>query len=214
MRRSVRRGSGSGRLLVLCYALAVVLWLVYCFVHSAVALNEKANGRMRSLTLSPEDFTRESFVSYDESEWDDPPEEGENWYLSTDNDSHLFWEGEIYLERVRLDAWHYLPPGSVALYYLKPGQTDYSEAQKVFARVTGDGQYTFDLGGVLVSGLRIDPDNVGGVPTQFTGVQLNPPAFWVEDFLPDGGQWLVLLFGPALVAAFLRLLHQVIRGDL
>lgn len=212
--KGFRRSSGSGRLLVLCYALAVVLWLVLCFVHCAVVLNEKANGRMRSLSLSPADFTRESFVSYDESEWDNPPEEGENWYLSTDNDSHLIWTGEIYLESVRLDARHYLPPGSVALYYLKPGQTDYSETQKVFAKVSGDGQYTFDLGGILVSGLRIDPDSVGGVPTQFTGVQLNPPTFWVDAFLPDGGQWLVLLFAPALAAAFLRLGRQLIRGDL
>ena len=46
-----------------------------------------------------------------------------------------------------LDAAHRLPPGGVALYYLKPGQTDYSEAQKVYAKVTAPGVYTFDLGG-------------------------------------------------------------------
>lgn len=46
-----------------------------------------------------------------------------------------------------LDAAHRLPPGGVALYYLKPGQTDYTEAQKVYAKVTAPGVYTFDLGG-------------------------------------------------------------------
>ena len=75
-----------------------------------------------------------------------------------------------------LDAAHRLPPGGVALYYLKPGQTDYTEAQKVYAKVTAPGVYTFDLGGQWVTGLRIDPDSVGGVPTLFTGIDLNPPS--------------------------------------
>lgn len=64
----------------------------------------------------------------------------------------------------------------MALYYLKPGQTDYSEAQKVYAKVTAPGVYTFDLDGQWVTGLRIDPDSVGGVPTLFTGIDLNPRA--------------------------------------
>ena len=71
-----------------------------------------------------------------------------------------FW---VSLETVELDAVHYLPSGSVALYYLRPGQTEYSETHKVFARVSGENQYTFDLGGLTVTGLRIDPDSVGGV---------------------------------------------------
>ena len=102
---------------------------------------------------------------------------------------------------MRLYAGHRLPPGGVALYYLLPGQTDYSETQKVYANVTDTGVYTFDLGGRWVTGLRIDPDSVGGVPTLFTGIELNPATPWYDRFLPSGGQWLVLLFVPALAAA-------------
>ena len=65
---------------------------------------------------------------------------------------------EAALEAVELDAAHRLPPGGVALYYLKPGQTDYTEVQKVYAKVTAPGVYTFDLGGQWVTGLRVDPD--------------------------------------------------------
>ena len=39
---------------------------------------------------------------------------------------------------------------------IKPGQTDYTEAQKVYAKVTAPSVYTFDLGGQWVTGLRID----------------------------------------------------------
>ena len=123
------------------------------------------------------------------------------WYLSTDNDPHIIWRGEAWLETVELDAVHYLPPGSVALYYLRPGQTDYTEAQKVYAKVTAPGVYTFDLGGQWVTGLRIDPDSVGGVPTLFTGVTLNPDTAWYLRFLPTAGQLLALLFAPAFCAA-------------
>ena len=89
----------------------------------------------------------------------------------------------------------------VALYYLKPGQTDYTEAQKVYAKVTAPGVYTFDLGGQWVTGLRIDPDSVGGVPTLFTGIDLNPARPWYTRFVPTAGWWLVLAFVPAVAAA-------------
>ena len=109
-------------------------------------------------------------------------------------------KGRVILKQWQLDAAHRLPPGGVALYYLKPGQTDYTEAQKVYAKVTAPGVYTFDLGGQWVTGLRIDPDSVGGVPTLFTGVTLNPDTPWYLRFLPTAGQLLVLLFAPAFAA--------------
>ncbi|EFB75197.1 hypothetical protein [Subdoligranulum variabile] len=189
------------QLLVLAYLLALVLWLARGFVGSAVMINYKLRGEMPQQTVLPADLTTESFAPYSSNEWWTPPDDDPNWYLSTDNDPHIYWQGQGYMETVRLYAGHRLPPGGVALYYLLPGQTDYTETQKVYATVTGTGEYTFDLGGRWVTGLRIDPDSVGGVPTLFGGIELNPPAPWYDRFLPSGGQWLLLLFVPALAAA-------------
>lgn len=201
------------QLFALCYAGALVFWLLRCLLGSAVMLNYKMKGEMPSVTLTAEDLVLESFERYDSREWWTAPDEREGWYLSTSNDPHLFWQGQGYIEAVTLRAGHLLPPGAVALYYLEPGQTDYSEAQKVFAAVTGSGEYTFDLGGRWVTGLRIDPDSAGGVPTLFTGVELNPAAPWYLRFVPDGGQWLLLLGLPALAAAALTLGGRVLRGE-
>ena len=131
------------QLLILAYAAAVIVWLVYVLVGSAVMLNHKADGTMVTRTLTADDLEFESFVNYDDDEWHTAPVDEPGWYLSTDNDPHIIWRGEAWLETVELDAVHYLPPGSVALYYLRPGQTEYSETQKVFARVSGENQYTF-----------------------------------------------------------------------
>ena len=171
------------QLLILAYAAAVIVWLVYVLVGSAVMLNHKADGTMVTRTLTADDLEFESFVNYDDDEWHTAP----------------------------VDAVHYLPSGSVALYYLRPGQTEYSETQKVFARVSGENQYTFDLGGLTVTGLRIDPDSVGGVPTRLDGVVLNPVQPWYLRFVPNGGQWLLLLFAPAVGAAFACLAVDVFR---
>lgn len=189
------------QLLVLAYLFALVLWLAQGFVGSAVMLNYKLRGEMPQQTVLPADLTIESFAPYSSNEWWTPPDDDPNWYLSTDNDPHIYWQGQGYMETVKLFAGHRLPPGGVALYYLLPGQTDYTETQKVYATVTGTGEYTFDLGGRWVTGLRIDPDSVGGVPTLFGGIELNPPTPWYDRFLPSGGQWLLLLFVPALAAA-------------
>lgn len=189
------------QLLLLAYLLAAALWLAQALVGSAVMLNYKLKGEMPQRTVPAAELTTESFAPYSSNQWWTPPDDDPNWYLSTDSDPHIYWQGQGYLETVRLDAAHRLPPGGVALYYLLPGQTDYSEAQKVFAHVVQPGVYEFDLGGKTVSGLRIDPDSVGGVATLFTGVELNPPQFWLLRFVPNGGQWLLLLGLPACAAA-------------
>lgn len=195
------------RLFALCYAAAVILWVVFCLGKCAVMLMHRASGDMPQTLLTAEDLTFESFACYLDLEWDTPPDDDPNWYLSTDNDPHIFYDGGGYLETVRLYAKHRLPPGSVVLYYLKPGQTDYSETQKIYGSVVEDGVYEFDLGGVEVSGLRIDPDSVGGVATLFTGIELNPAGFWVWRFVPDGGQLILLLGLPAAAAAAWTLLR-------
>ena len=164
MRRKARTRPGWERvfapraLLGYFYALAAALWVLWVLLNSAVALDHKMNGTMRTQTLGPGDLTYESFMSYAEDEWATPPDDREGWYLSTDNDPHIFWQGEAFVVSVRLEVEQLLPPGSVALYYLTPGQTDYRESQKVYAWRDGDNGYVFDLGGITVTGLRIDPD--------------------------------------------------------
>ena len=171
------------QLLVLAYLLAAVFWVVRCLVGCGVMLNYKMQGKMPQTHVDAADLVTESFAPYSSNEWWTPPDDDPAWYLSTDSDPHIYWQGQGYIETVVLDAAHRLPPGGVALYYLKPGQTDYTEAQKVYARVTAPGVYTFDLGGQWVTGLRIDPDSVGGVPTLFTGIELNPARAWYTRFL-------------------------------
>lgn len=201
------------QLLLLAYLLAAVLWLVQGLVGSAVMLNYKLKGEMPHQAVEPADLVTESFAPYSSNEWWTPPDDDPAWYLSTDSDPHIYWQGQGYLETVRLYAGHRLPPRGVALYYLLPGQTDYSETQKVYANVTGEGEYTFALGGKWVTGLRIDPDSVGGVPTLFHGIELNPDTPWYARFLPSGGQWLVLLFAPALAAAAVALVLSLFGGE-
>ena len=164
-------------------------------------LNYKLQGKMPQTHVDAAELVTESFAPYSSNEWWTPPDDDPAWYLSTDSDPHIYWQGQGYIETAVLDAAHRLPPGGVALYYLKPGQTDYTEAQKVYAKVTAPGVYTFDLGGQWVTGLRIDPDSVGGVPTLFTGIDLNPPRPWYTRFVPTAGWWLVLAFVPAVAAA-------------
>ena len=199
----------------LCYAFAALAWLAYCLLGSAVMLYHKSAGELPTKTLTAGELQFESFVNYNDLEWQTAPDDDPNWYLSTDNDPQILWtsgDAPVYIETVRLNAAHRLPAGSVVLYYLRPGQTDYSEAQKIVGAVSGEGQYTFDLGGKMVVGLRIDPDSVGGVPTNFTGITLNPTTLWFMRFVPGGGGWLLLLGLPALAAAVLAQLAAALTG--
>lgn len=123
------------------------------------------------------------------------------WYVSTDSDPHFYWEHNAWVRRVVLSLEHQKPGCGVELYYKLPGQSEYSSRQVAYARRDADGNFVFDLGGQLVSGLRIDPDSVGGVLTRFDGLALNPPQSWFSVFVPSAGQWLLLLSLPLAAAA-------------
>lgn len=199
----------SRRLLMLCYLLAVIGWFVMAVFGMVRGVWARSRGDYPRMTLTAEELTLSSFVNYADLEWDTPPYDDPDLYLSTDSDPQIIWQGRGYLESVVLYADHYTPPGSVALYYLLPGQTDFSEQQKVYGAVTAKGEYTFTLGGKTVAGLRIDPDSRGGIATRFTGVQLNPAHSVLWYVIPRGGQWLLLLSMPAITAAVLKLLSEI-----
>ena len=57
------------------------------------------------------------------------------------------------------------------------------------------------MGGRYVTGLRIDPDSRGGVPTRLDGISLNENTAYLRRLLPNIGQWVLLLTAPAAVAA-------------
>lgn len=100
------------QLLLLAYLLAVVFWLVQGLLGSVVMLNYKLKGEMPRQTVAPADLTTESFAPYSSNEWWTPPDDNPNWYLSTDSDPHIYWQGQGYIETVRLYAGHRLPPGA------------------------------------------------------------------------------------------------------
>ena len=135
------------------------------------------------------------------------------WYISTDSDPQLLWAGEAYIDTVRLNVRHQTPPQGVVLYWKTPGQADFSPRQSVYAVQTGEGEYTFDLGGVRVSELRIDPDSLGGVITRFDGVTLNPPRPWYQVFLPGWGGALLLVCGPLAVLAAAAQLRRALGRE-
>lgn len=199
----------SRRLMGVCYALAAAAWLALAVFGMVRAVWARSRGDYPRMVLTAQELVLNSFVNYADLEWDTPPYEDPDLYLSTDSDPQLIWQGGGYVESVVLYADHYTPPGAVALYYLLPGQTDFSERQKVYGAVTGSGEYTFTLDGKTVAGLRIDPDSRGGIATRFTGVQLNPAHSLLWYLIPRGGQWLLLLSLPALAAAVIKLLAEI-----
>ena len=64
------------RLLGLCYAVGVMLWLVWAILGSALMLTHKTDGSMRHQILTPEELTYESFRNYDDDPWSTAPMTG------------------------------------------------------------------------------------------------------------------------------------------
>ena len=92
------------QLLLLAYLLTAVLWVVRCLVGCGVMLNYKLQGKMPQTHVDAAELVTESFAPYSSNEWWTPPDDDPAWYLSTDSDPHIYWQGQGYIETVVLDA--------------------------------------------------------------------------------------------------------------
>lgn len=178
------------RLLAFFYAAALVLWLAAAVLGAA-----RAGG---PLAVDPAAFSLVGAVEAGPAA--DAPA-GSVTFLSTDADPQLYWEGEARVDTVTVYMTQDRPSGGVTLYYRTEGQTDYSEARKVWADQAAPGVWRFELGGVEVTGLRLDPDSEGGVTSCLAAVALNEPRPLWRRLLPGAGGLLALLALPLLLAA-------------
>ena len=198
------------RWLAAAYLVVLALWLIL----SGVSLGKSAwyahKGMKTQTELAWQDLTG---VGVQELEG-----QGEGvWYVSTDTDPQLHWtapnpEG-IYLETVELRVEQLTPGQAVVLYWKEPGQADFSAAQMVYAQKTADGAYHFDLGGCVVSEIRLDPDSVGGVTTRFNGVTLNPAEGWYTAFVPTATGLVLGLLAPPVAVAVLWELWAILEPE-
>ena len=198
------------RPLLLAWAAGLAIWLLLGCASLAKTAWHARQGLAATQSLSLEDFTPVGIEPYDAGE------EGP-WYISTDGDAQLLWQGDAYLNTVWLFIEHESPPQAVMLYWKTPGQADFSPRQSVYGTLTAPDVYTFDLGGVRVSEVRIDPDSQGGVVTRLDGVVFNPDQWPLAAFVPGRGAALLLLLAPpaALAAAcqLRRALGALLKKD-
>ena len=183
-------GMTGKRWIAFFYAAALALWL------AAGALGLARAGE--PVSLDPAAF---SLVGAVEAEPAADAPAGSVTFLSTDADPQLYWEGEARVDTVTVYMTQDRPSGGVTLYYRTQGQADYSEARKVWADQTAPGVWRFELSGVEVTGLRLDPDSEGGVTSCLSAVALNEPQPLWRRLVPDAGGLLALAAAPLLLAA-------------
>lgn len=199
-RRTIKR-------LAALYLAAAVLFLLGCGVGCARGAYYRGRGLAGHRTLTAENVTYQSIRPYDT----DIPA-GETWFVSTDTDPQLLWEGDAWVERVVLHVQQHKPATGVELYYRAAEQTEFDTRHVVYGVPDGSGGYVFDLRGQHVSGLRIDPDSVGGVLTKFDGVELNAPRPWWKALVPTGAEGVLLALAPLTLAALWAWGEELMAG--
>ena len=199
-RRTIKR-------LAALYLAAAVLFLLGCGVGCARGAYYRGRGLAGHRILTAENVTYQSIRPYDT----DIPA-GETWFVSTDTDPQLLWEGDAWAERGVRHVQQHKPATGVELYYRAAGQTEFDTRHVVYGVPDGSGGYVFDLRGQHVSGLRIDPDSVGGVLTKFDGVDLNAPRPWWKALVPTGAEGVLLALAPLTLAALWAWGEELMAG--
>lgn len=144
--------------LALCYAAVLALWLavgVAAFVYDRAA---------PSVSLPMEDAQMSGLQ-----------EEGEGWYVSTDGDPQLVYEGlDMPVRRVVLVCEYEDVPGEVDVYYTRGEGQGFSPRKREYGRPLEGGGYEFTLPPGHVQDLRVDPTSLANNRMRLVSVEVNP----------------------------------------
>lgn len=186
---------------LLCYALAVLLWLargVYgCVADTGLPGWQTAVGDLHLIDLAPV-----------------PDTGGRGFYTTTSDDPQIVLEDATGL-RVRTVS--YVPdfadgePREMCLYYTNAAGEPFSREKRVFPTVTAGGRYVYTLPRAHFASLRIDPCSPADgqaltVCFQQDSIDFNAPETLpqnVDHFVPTWYELFCLLLYPALAAAAL-----------
>lgn len=176
---------------LLCYGLALVLWLALC---TLTLVQDKAAG-IEPRTLSPAEIAIASLEQLPDGS-----------LQATDTDPQLHWANTQGL-RVRTLTMHAAfnkPPQVMSLYYLPAGAAAFSPDLQVYPTDNGDGSYTFVLPEAQVLALRLDPCSDA---CHITGLRITLntayPAW--RYYLPGWSQAFWLLLWPGMAASGLHI---------
>ncbi len=191
--------------LFVAYMLALLVWISQGVFHVAEQAYYSATGLASEQVIYLGDFAQSSLVEYTK---DDKPTG--YWLASSDADPYIAWYGSAYVNFIAVDIKHHKPAGSIELYYSEKNTGEFTPENVVYPTRVDDTLY-FDVGGKLITALRLDTDSVGGVLTQFNGMTLNTPMPWYIAFIPSAEQMIVLLLLPLVLTAVLEQIVKLIE---
>lgn len=189
--------------LVVAYGLAMAIWILYAGMLQLKSLWYTSQGKGGESVILPSQMELVALV--EQKPFSELPKG--DWLVSSDSDPQIRWEcNGWYLEQVQLNMETLWPTGAVVLYYRTAQQPDFLPTQMVYAKQTQQGTYVFQLPGVMVEEIRIDPASQGGVILQVEGMETKSNG--VTTFVPSWQQGALLLGLPPVGVALWSLLPR------
>lgn len=182
------------RLVLLCYAVGIAVWLLWQAGGLVAGKIGYANGSLAAAELTLDDFEL----------WDMELRDGA--LVTTGADPQLLLKDiALKVESLELEFSYTRAPQVVTVYWAKPGQ-DY--AVKNMAYPAGSEGLVFRLPATGGQSLRIDPDTTAGNVITVQRIRVNVGRPFYAYFIPRAGQLVLLAVLPGLCAAALGLLAQ------
>lgn len=205
----MRLRSKNTALPLLCYAAALILWLIHGTLGIVSDAGARAQGKMEEQTLYAADFALVDLQPGGTGE-------GPQTLQTTSGDPQMILEdvsGQT-IRTMQVYAEYEGDAREMCLYYTAKAGQDYSQDRRVFPAVQSDGSYLYTLPrGALVS-LRLDPcspDANKTVEITLEKITLNTATSAVGELIPSWYQLFCLILYPGLLAAALDWLLAIIQ---
>lgn len=189
-------------IVVLCYGVTVLGWLLVSLYHLGSDVLAKQLGSLYQQQLTVQQF---ELVNMHQQE--------DGTYLTENDDPQMIWQNTdgITVRTLRMEATFDGSPREMCLYYTTKEGEDFGLNKRVFAQQQNDGSYLYTLPQGKITALRLDPcspaDNKQLTIT-FGSFTLNQPMGAWHYLAPGWAGAANMVIVPALCASAISLLRQ------
>lgn len=192
-------------LLVLCYGLCVLLWLIGGVGALGRDFLANQSGRLYPFEQEAADFQLVDLRQLENGS-----------YLTESADPQLLWTSQDgrAIRTLRVKSTFSRTPREICLYYTTAPDQPFGKDRAVYPQLAADGSYVYRLPAASVTALRLDPCSPQeGLPmeVQFGTFYFNEKLPFWRYFAPGWAGLFGMLTGPALVASALSLVTEALQ---
>lgn len=188
------------RLIALCAAVIILLWLAANTIDFAREKVARARGELNTVTLSADDFELVGIARTENGQ-----------YTCTDGDPQLILKDVGYITSIAFNCSFSVAPGEMVVYYAEDENCTFSAAKRYWLFAEQENCYTADMPVKKVYAIRLDPTSIAGNVMDIESIVINGEKPFLSYFAVTFREIFRLMVYAGLLAAVITVCGETLQ---